>query len=96
MLDFNIRQTAVTAYFSRHNFNFSLHVFKMYKHTNLLPYLQMFYSRHCSVLCRAEALVQWLKLTACKIGDRVFVSHSGIQVPKKQNVSSSLISKYSV
>ena len=34
--------------------------------------------------------MQWLKLSAWKVGDRVFEPGSGIQVSKKQNVSSSL------
>ena len=41
-------------------------------------------------IVRAEALVQWLKLPAWKVGDRRFESHSGLQVSKKQNVSSPL------
>ena len=42
----------------------------------------------------AGALVQWLKLPAWKVGDHAFERHSGIQVSKKQNVSSPLIRKY--
>ena len=38
----------------------------------------------------AGDLVQWLKLPAWKVGDRRFVSHFGIQVSKKQHVSSLL------
>ena len=41
-------------------------------------------------LDRAEALVQWLKLPAWKVRDRGFEPHSGLQVSKKQNVSSPL------
>ena len=37
-----------------------------------------------------KILVQWLKLPASKVGDRGFVPRSGIQVSKKQNVSSPL------
>ena len=36
---------------------------------------------------RAGALLQWLKLPACKVGDCGFEPHSGLQVSKKQNVS---------
>ena len=45
---------------------------------------------------RAEALVQWLKLPAWKVGDRGFEPHSGLQVSKKQNVSFSLTRKDSI
>ena len=38
-------------------------------------------------------LVQWLKLPAWKVGDRGFELRSGIQIPKKQNISSLLIRK---
>ena len=38
----------------------------------------------------AGSLVQWLKLPAWKVGDRGFEPHSGLQVLKKQNVSSPL------
>ena len=34
-----------------------------------------------------RALVQWLKLPAGKVEDRGFELHSGLQVSKKQNVS---------
>ena len=34
--------------------------------------------------------MQWLKLSAWKVGDRGFERRSGIQVSKKQNVSSPL------
>ena len=34
--------------------------------------------------------MQWLKLPAWKVGDRVFEPHSGLQISKKHNVSSSL------
>ena len=33
-------------------------------------------------------MVQWLKLPAWKVGDRVFEPHSDLQVSKKHNVSS--------
>ena len=36
---------------------------------------------------RVGALVQWLKLPACKVGDRELEPLSGIQVSKKQYVS---------
>ena len=35
---------------------------------------------------RARALLQWVKLTAWKVGDRGFEPRSGIKVSKKQNV----------
>ena len=44
----------------------------------------------CSTLKlpRAEVLVQWLKLPACRVGDRGFDPYYGLQVvSKKQNVS---------
>ena len=44
----------------------------------------------------AETLVQWLKLPAWKVGDRAFEPHSGLQVSKKQNVSSALTQKDSI
>ena len=34
--------------------------------------------------------MQWLKLPAWKVGDRGFAPHSGLQLLKKQNVSSPL------
>ena len=37
--------------------------------------------------------MQWLKLPAWEIGDREFEPRSGIQVSKKQNVSSPLTRK---
>ena len=36
----------------------------------------------------AGALVQWLKLHTWKVGDPGFEPHSGLQVSRKQNVSS--------
>ena len=42
---------------------------------------------------RGRPLVQWLKLHAWKIGDCGFETRSGIQVSKKQNVSSPLTRK---
>ena len=45
--------------------------------------------------CRAEALVQWLKLPVCKLGDHGF-EPSSLQVSRKQDVSSPLTSKYSI
>ena len=39
------------------------------------------------------ALMQWLKLPAWKVGDRGFKPHYGLQVPKKQYVSSPLTRK---
>ena len=44
----------------------------------------------------AGALVQWLKLSAWKVGDRGFEPRSGIQVSKKQNVRSLLTRKNSI
>ena len=44
-------------------------------------------------IVRAVALVHWLKLPAWKVGDRGFEPHSGLQVSKKQSVSSSLTCK---
>ena len=41
----------------------------------------------------AGALVQWLKLPAWKVDDRGLEPHSGLQVLKKQNVSSALTPK---
>ena len=40
--------------------------------------------------------MQWLKLSAWKVGDRGFEPRSGIQVLKKQNVSSLLTRKNSI
>ena len=45
---------------------------------------------------RAGALVQWLKLPAGNVGYRVFESHSGLHVSKKQNVSSPLTGNDSI
>ena len=42
------------------------------------------------------ALVQWLKLPAWKVGDCGFEPHSGLQVSKKQNISSTLTRKDSL
>ena len=55
----------------------------------------------CSAVVKAVTVVQvvtvqWLKLPAWKVGDRGLVPHSGIQVSKKQNVSSPLTCKYSI
>ena len=47
-------------------------------------------------IIRAGALVQWLKLLAWKVRDRGFEPHSGLQVSKKQNVSSTLTRKDSI
>ena len=44
----------------------------------------------------AGALVEWLKLPTWRMGDRGFEARSGIQVSKKQNVSSPLTRKYSI
>ena len=46
-----------------------------------------------SFFMQHRALVQWLKLPALKVGDRGFEPHSGIQVSKKQNISSPLSRK---
>ena len=43
-----------------------------------------------------RALMQWLKLPASKVGDFGFKPRSGIQVSKKQNVSSPLTGKDSI
>ena len=40
--------------------------------------------------------MQWLKLPAWKVGNRGFEPHSGLQVSKKQNVSSPLTLKDSI
>ena len=40
--------------------------------------------------------VQWLKLPPWKVGDRGFKPSSGLQVKKKQNVSSPLTRKDSI
>ena len=48
------------------------------------------------VTMRTGALVQWLKLPAWKVGDRGFKPHSGLQVSKKQSVSSPLTRKDSI
>ena len=46
----------------------------------------------CICVCVwGRALVQWLRLSAWKVGDRGFEPHCGLQVSKKQNVSSPLI-----
>ena len=45
---------------------------------------------------RVGALVQWLKLPAWKVGDRGFEPHFGLQVSKKQNVSSPLTREDSI
>ena len=45
---------------------------------------------------RAGALVQWVKLPAWKVGHRGFESHPGLQVSKKQIVSSQLTPKNSL
>ena len=47
-------------------------------------------------LRRAEALLQWLKLAAWKVGDRRFEPRFGIQVTKKQIVASPLSRKDSI
>ena len=39
-------------------------------------------------------LVQWLKLPASKVGGRGFEPYSGLQVSKKQNVSSPFTRKH--
>ena len=48
------------------------------------------------MILQPGALLQWLKLPAWKAGDRGFDPHSGLQVSKKQNVSSPLIRKDSI
>ena len=45
---------------------------------------------------RAGALVQWLKLPAWEVGDRGLEPHFGLQISKKQNVSSLLTRKDSI
>ena len=40
--------------------------------------------------------MRWLKLPACKVGDRGFEPYSGLQVSKEQNVSSPLTRKDSI
>ena len=48
------------------------------------------------MILQPGALLQWLKLPAWKAGDHGFEPHSGLQVSKKQNVSSPLIRKDSI
>ena len=50
----------------------------------------------CGHTYRAGALAQWLKLPAWKVGDRDFEPHSGLQVSRKQNVSSPITRKDSI
>ena len=45
---------------------------------------------------RTGVMVEWLKLPAWKVGDRGLEPRSGIQVSKKQNVSSPLTRKDSI
>ena len=45
---------------------------------------------------RAVALVEGLKLPACKVRDRGFEPYSGLLVSKKQNVSSSFTREDSI
>ena len=45
---------------------------------------------------RTRALVQWLKMPAWKVGDRKFEAHTGLQVSKKQNVSSPITRDVSI
>ena len=47
-------------------------------------------------VCKAGVLVQWLKLSAWKVGNRGLEPRSGIQVSKKQNVSSPLTGEDSI
>ena len=50
---------------------------------------------HCNAAHQSlRAMVQWLNLPAWKVGDHGFEPHSGLQVSKKQNVSSPLTRKY--
>ena len=44
-------------------------------------------------ISKGGGLVQWVKLAAWKVGDRTFKPRSGIQVSKKQNISSPLTHK---
>ena len=41
-----------------------------------------------SLFCKGGALLQWSKLPTWKVGDCGFKPHSGLQVSKKENVSS--------
>ena len=51
----------------------------------------------CHITCLyCQTVVQWLKLPAWKIGDRGLEPRSGIQAPKKQNVSFPLTRKDSI
>ena len=49
-----------------------------------------------SLMYRAGALMQWVKLPAWEVGDRGFEPHCGLQVLKKQNVPFSLTRKDSI
>ena len=54
------------------------------------------FNDQCFPFARAGALVQWLKLPDWKGGDRGFDPNSGLQVSKKQTVSSPLTRKDSI
>ena len=43
-----------------------------------------------------EWQMQWLKLPACKVGDRGFEPHSGLQISKKQTIFSLLTREDSI
>ena len=49
-----------------------------------------------SLFCKGGALLQWSKLPTWKVGDCGFEPHSGLQVSKKENVSSLPTRKYSI
>ena len=65
-----------------------IHIIEFHKIIKGNIYIYIFIMMGC-----AGALVEWLKLPPWKIGDHWFVSRSGIQVSKKQNVSSLLTCK---
>ena len=50
----------------------------------------------CFISVLGGALVQWLKLPAWEVGDRGLERHSGLQVSKKQQISSPLTREYSI
>ena len=64
------------------------------KMSNILGWL--FYVIIAYIGKKSGALVQWLRLPVWKLGDLGFEPHSGLQVLKKQNVSSLLTRKDSM
>ena len=88
-LDRNITLNIVRTLYNSHRLGFSM---SQSRGNILLLYVH--YCSHSSLW--AGALLQWLRLPTWKGGDRVIVPLSGIQVSKKQNVSSPLTRKDSV